>query len=330
MKSNTNRRAILLSVLSAAVLASLAPGAAQAQSGFPNRPINMVVAFPPGSSTDAVARELAHAMTPLLGQPVVVSNKGGVGGVIGTDQVAKAEPDGYTIGYGTSSQLVMNPGVHKSLPFDVEKDLMQIGLVLKVPLVIVASNRVPETLKEFVQQAKADPKKYRYGSAGNGSVSHVMTELFLKEADISVQHIAYRGAAPALADLAGGQVDLVVDTLIATKPFVDQARAHWVGIGGDKRSASQPKVPTFAEQGFKNFDAYSWNSVFAPSGTPAPVIERLNAALNTALKSPGFQARVMQVGGEALGGTPAQAEQFAARERSKWVPFIRSSGIVAE
>jgi tripartite-type tricarboxylate transporter receptor subunit TctC len=330
MKHITRRRAVLVSSASALALSLLTPVVAQAQSDYPSRPINMVVAFPAGSSTDAVARELAQAMTPLLGQPVVVINKGGVGGVIGTDQVAKAEPDGYTIGYGTSSQLVMNPGVHKQLPFDVEKDLMQVGLVLKVPLVIVASTRVPESLADFVKQAKADPKMFRYGSAGNGSVSHVMTELFLKEAGIAVQHIPYRGAAPALADLAGGQVDLVVDTLIATKPFVDQGRAHWVGIGGDKRSPSQPKVPTFAEQGFKNFDAYSWNSVFAPARTPAPVIERLNAALNKALATPGFQARVAQVGGEALGGSPAEAEAFGKRERSKWVPFIRENGIVAE
>jgi tripartite-type tricarboxylate transporter receptor subunit TctC len=329
MKHDRIRRTLIAAALSAMGLV-MAPSAL-AQSSFPTRPVTIIVAFPAGSSNDVLARELAAAMTPLLGQTVIVANKGGAGGVLGTDAVAKSSPDGYTIGWGTSSQLVMNAGVYKSLPFDVEKDLAQIGLITKIPLVILAGNRVPATLKEFVSQAKADPKKFRYGSAGNGSVSHVMSELFLKEAGIEVMHIPYRGIAPALTDLAGGQVDFAVDTLIATRSFVDQGRAHWLGIGGSKRSPSQPKVPTFAEQGFPAFDAYSWNSLFAPANTPEPVIARLNAALNSAIQSPAFKARVDQVGGELLGpSTPQETEQFGARERTKWVPFIRKSGIAAE
>ncbi|RYG14635.1 MAG: tripartite tricarboxylate transporter substrate binding protein [Burkholderiales bacterium] len=334
IKNSPSRRRWLQAATSAAALCAAglaALGTAVAQPrDYPNKPVNIVVAFPAGSSNDALARELAQALTPLLGQTVVVTNKGGVGGVIGTDEVAKSPPDGYTIGWGTSSQLVMNAGVYKTLPFDVEKDLKQIGLVIKVPLVIVAGNRVPQTLAEFVKQAKADPKKFSYGSAGNGSVSHVMSELFLKEAGISVQHVPYRGIAPALLDVSGGNVDFAVDTLIATKTVIDQGRGHWLGIGGDKRSPSQPNLPTFAEQGFPNFQAYSWSSLFAPAKTPDAIVEKLNAAMNKAMQSPAFKARIDQVGGELLGGTAVAAEQFGARERAKWVSFIRSQNIVAE
>lgn len=331
MQPNRIRRAMLAAAMSAVALGTGLSSDAGAQSGFPSGPVTIVVAYPAGSSNDVLARELAQVMAPILGQSVIVSNKGGAGGVIGTDFVAKAPPNGLTVGWGTSSQLVMNPGVYKSLPFNVEKDLLQIGLIVKVPLVILAGNRVPLTLKEFVAAARAEPRKFQYGSAGKGSVSHVMSELFLKEAGVEVMHVPYRGAAPALTDLAAGQVDFVVDTLIATRPFVDQGRAHWMGIGGDRRSASQPQVPTFAEQGYPNFDAYSWTSLFAPAGTPEAAITRLNAALNAAMQSPAFKARVDQVGGELLGpATPQAAEQFGARERAKWLPFILKSGIAAD
>jgi tripartite-type tricarboxylate transporter receptor subunit TctC len=311
-------------------VAMVTAGAASAQT-FPSKPISLIVAYPAGSSTDVFARDLAKAMASVLGENVIVVNKAGAGGVVGTDFVAKAAPDGYTVGWGTSSQLVMNVGVHKSLPFDVDKNLAQVGLIVKLPLVIIASSRTPATLKEFVAAAKADPKKFRYGSAGNGSVAHVMSEMFLKEAGIEVLHVPYRGAAPALADLAGGHVDFVIDTFIASGPFVEQGRARWLGVGGSRRSPSRPNVPTFAEQGYPGFDAYSWGSLFAPAKVPAAVMGRLNAALNAALQTTAFKARVEQVGGELLGpSTPQATEQFAARERAKWVPFIRGAGIVVE
>jgi tripartite-type tricarboxylate transporter receptor subunit TctC len=265
-----------------------------------------------------------------LGRNVIVINAGGVGGIIGTDQVAKAAPDGYTLGWGTSSQFVMNVGVYKSLPFNVEKDLRQIVLAIKVPLVMLAGNKVPPTLKEFVALAKTDPNKFNYGSAGNGSVSHVMSELLLKQAGITVQHIPYRGIAPALQDIAAGNVDFVFDTLIATRPIVDQGSGRLYGIGSDKRIESASGVPTFAEQGFPEFHAYSWNSVFGPANIPPATMARLNAVINEAMRSTAFQARVKQVGGELLGGTSEEAEQFAARERARWIPFIRAQNITTE
>jgi tripartite-type tricarboxylate transporter receptor subunit TctC len=316
--------------LAAATLASTLTLWSSAQT-FPSKPINLVVAYPAGSSTDTLAREMAQALTPVLGQSVVVVNRAGAGGVTGTDMVARSTPDGYTLGWGTSSQLVMNPGVYKTLPFDIDKDISQVGLVIKIPLALGASSKVPATLKEFISQAKAAPKKFNYGSAGAGSVSHVMSEVFLRQTGIDVVHVPYKGAAPALVDLAAGQVDFVVDTMIAMGPFVDQGRVHILGVGGDKRSASRPNVPTFAEQGFGDFSAYSWGSVFAPAKTPAAIIEKLNQAISVAMQTPAFKARVAQVGGELLGPDTAQAANtFAERERERWLPLIRKAGIVAE
>jgi tripartite-type tricarboxylate transporter receptor subunit TctC len=330
LRTVLRRRLAWLAVAAAlAIFAPLRPAAVWADD-FPSRPVSIIVAYPAGSSNDTLARQLAAEMTSLLGRNVIVINAGGVGGIIGTDQVAKAAPDGYTLGWGTSSQFVMNVGVYKSLPFNVEKDLRQIVLAIKVPLVMLAGNKVPPTLKEFVALAKTDPNKFNYGSAGNGSVSHVMSELLLKQAGITVQHIPYRGIAPALQDIAAGNVDFVFDTLIATRPIVDQGSGRLYGIGSDKRIESAPGVPTFAEQGFPEFHAYSWNSVFGPANIPPATMARLNAVINEAMRSTAFQARVKQVGGELLGGTSEEAEQFAARERARWIPFIRAQNITTE
>lgn len=298
---------------------------------FPTKSITMIVAYPAGSSTDTLARELAQGMSDVLGKSVVVLNRAGTGGIAGTEAVAHAAPDGYTIGWGTSSQLVMNAGVYRNMPFDIDKDLAQVALVVEIPLALAAGAKAPPTLKELVAQAKADPKRFTYGSAGTGSVSHVMTEVFLKQAGIQALHVPYRGAAPALLDLAGGQVDLVIDTLIAISPFLDQGRVHVLGVGGKKRSASRPDIPTFAELGYPDFNAYSWGAVFAPAGTPQQIIQRLNKAINKAMQTPGFKARVDQVGGTLLGpDTPQAAVEFGQRERVRWVPFIRSAGITAD
>jgi tripartite-type tricarboxylate transporter receptor subunit TctC len=323
----TSFRAAVVAVAVAAGFTG--PDALHAQS-YPARSVTLIVPSAAGGGTDTIARLIGDQLSKQLGQGFVVENRTGAGMLVGTTAVAKAAPDGYTLGWGTSSQFVMNVGVYKSLPFDVEKDLRQIVLATKVPLVMLAGNKAPPTLKEFVALAKANPNKLNYGSAGNGSVSHVMSELFLKQAGVTVQHIPYRGIAPALQDIAGGNVDFVFDTLIATKPIVDNGSGHLYGIGGDKRSESAPGVPTFAEQGFPDFHAYSWNSVFGPANIPPAIMARLNAVINQAMQSPAFQARVKQVGGELLGGTSEQAEQFAARERAQWVPFIHAQNIAVE
>jgi tripartite-type tricarboxylate transporter receptor subunit TctC len=318
-----NRRRFIGTVAGAALL-PVATTTAMAQA-YPNKPIRLVVAFGTGSGNDLIARELARYMGEILGQSVVVENRTGGGGSVGTDVVAKAAPDGYTIGLGTSSQLVMNVGLYKSLPFDVERDLRSIGLVARTPLVLVASAAMPKTLKELIAHAKANPGKVTYGSGGTGSISHIVGEAFARAADISLQHVPYKGNGPALVDLSGGHVNLLFDGFISSGPVAQQGRAQLLAVSGEKRSPAGPTVPTFAEQGLPNYEASTWNNLFAPAKTPPDVVAQLNAALNKALAVQAVRDRLAQGGSEPLGpSTPEQADAYGQAQRAQWVPFVRA------
>lgn len=302
----------------------------QAEQGFPTRPITLVVAYGAGGTTDIMARALAQSMSTVLGQPVVVENKSGAGGVIGTSFVAAARPDGYTLGFGTSSQLVMNAGIYK-LGFDVDKDLQMVGLVAKFPLVLYAANSVPHPLSKFVKVAIAEPGRFKYGSGGNGQIGHISAAMFMKQTGIDAMHVPYRAAAQVLPDIMGGRIDLFMDTLVSGSALAKEGKLRILAVGGNKRSASAPDVPTFREQGITTFDPYSWTSVFAPATLPPDVVVKLNDAINAAVKSDFFKQKIQQQGGEALApSTPAAATAFADRERSTWVPFIRASGIKSD
>jgi len=321
---STTRRRTLLAAMAGATLLPGAALTAYAQA-YPTKPIRLVVAFGTGSGNDLIARELAQPMSEALGQSVVVENRAGGGGSVGTDVVAKAAPDGYTIGLGTSSQLVMNVGLYKSLPFDVERDLASIGLVAHTPLVLVASSKMPKTLKELITFAKANPGKVTYGSGGPGSISHVVGEAFARAADITLLHVPYKGNGPALIDLSGGHLDLLFDGFISARPVAQQGRAHLLAVSGKQRSPVAPEVPTFAEQGLPDYEASTWNCLFAPAGTPADVIAKINAALNKALAQPSVKNRLAQGASQPLGpSTPAQTDAYAQAQRAKWVPFIRA------
>jgi len=318
----TRRR--LGALLAAAVASSAVSGAAWAQA-YPGKPIRLVVAFAPGSGNDHIARELARHMGDTLGQPIVVDNRAGGGGSIGTDAVAKAAPDGYTIGLGTSSQLVMNVGLYKHLPFDVDKDLRSIGLVSRTPLVLVAGAAAPASLPALIAQAKAHPGTITYGSAGIGSISHIVAEAFARAADITLLHVPYRGNGAALVDLAGGQIQLVFDGFLSSRPLAQQGRARLLAVSRDARSPLEPAVPTFAELGLRDYRAYTWNSLIAPARTPQAIVDQLNAALNQALARPDLQERLAQSAAESLApSTPAQADAFGQAERARWVPFVRA------
>ncbi len=313
---NLSRRTLVL-----AATAALATGA-RAQGA---RPIRIIVAFGPGSFNDIAARDLARYMGEILGQTIIVENKPGGGGSVGTDLVAKSAPDGSTIGLGTSSQMVMNVGLYKSLPFDVEKDLRLIGLVGRTPMLLAGKQAGPATLKELIAQARARPGAISYGSGGTGSISHIVGEAFAKAADVKLTHVPYKGNGPAMADLAGGHVDLVFDGLSTSRPLSEQGRARLLAMSGQRRNPAAPQLPTFAEQGLRDYEAYSWNCLFAPAKTPPDVIARLNGALNQALALPALRERFAQAGVDVLGpSTPEQADAFGRRERERWVPFIRS------
>ena len=318
------RRRVLAAMAGAAVLPG-APMVAQAQPAFPTKPIRLIVAFGTGSGNDLIARDLARHMGDILGQSVIVENRTGGGGSVGTDAVAKAAPDGYAIGLGTSSQLVMNVGLYNNLPFDVERDLRSIGLVAHTPLVLVASSAMPRTLKELIAQARANPGKVSYGSGGPGSISHVVGEAFARAADIKLLHVPYKGNGPALVDLSGGHVDLLFDGFISSRPVAQQGRAHLLAVSGKQRSPVAPEVPTFAEQGLPDYEASTWNCLFAPAGTPADAIARINAALNKALALQAIKDRLAQGASQPLGpSTPAQTDAYAQAQRARWVPFIRA------
>jgi tripartite-type tricarboxylate transporter receptor subunit TctC len=317
----SRRRDWLRGLVACGAAALVAPALAQ---GFPARPIRLVVAFGPGSGNDLIARELAQQMAETLGQPVVVENRAGAGGALGTDMVAKAPPDGYTIGLGTSSQLVMNVGLHKSLPFDVERDLRLIGLVGRTPMLLAASAGGPKTLQALIAQAKAQPGTLSYGSAGLGSISHIVAEAFARAADVQLLHVPYKGNGPAMADLAGGHVALVFDGLYTTAPLAQQGKVQMLAISGSRRNPAAPQLPTFAEQGLPGYEATTWNCLFAPGKVSPDVLATLNTALNKALATPAIQARLAAGGSEAIGpSTPEQADAHARRERAQWVGFIR-------
>jgi len=307
-----------------AVLLACAAGPVAAQA-FPSKPIRLVVAFAPGSGNDNIARELARHMGEQLGQPIVVDNRPGGGGSIGTDVVAKAAADGYTIGLGTSSQLVMNVGLYKTLPFDVDKDLRSIGLVSRTPMVLVAGAAAPASLKALIAEAQARPGRISYGSAGIGSISHIVAEAFARATDLRLLHVPYKGNGAALVDLAGGQVQLVFDGFLSARPLVQQGRVRLLAVSAERRSRLEPDVPTFAELGLHDYQAYTWNSLIAPARTPQAIIDRFNTALNQALALPALRERLAQSASDSLApSTPAQADAFGLAERTRWVPFVRA------
>ena len=314
-----SRRATL-----AALAGALAAPAAFAQPAS-HKPIRIIVGFGPGSANDLIARELARYMAESLGQPVIVENRPGAGGSVGTEVVAKAAPDGLTLGLGTSSQLVMNVALYRHLPFDVERDLRPIGLIGRTPLVLAGKASGAKTLKELIATARANPGQVTYGSGGTGSISHIVGEAFARAAHVQLNHIPYKGNGPAMADLAGGHVNLVFDGIITAKPMAQQGRVRLLAFGGKQRSPVIADVPTFAEQGLRDYDAYSWNCLFAPAKTPEVEITRLNQALNAALALPAMKDRLARGGSDNLGpSSPAQADAFGRAERARWVPFVRS------
>ncbi len=305
-------------------------GAVRAQETWPARPLRIVVAFAPGSGNDVIARLLAPKLAEALGQPVAVENRTGAGGVIGTDAVAKAAPDGYTIGLGTSSQLVMNPALFRTMPFDIDRDLATVGLISSTPLVLTSKKGGWPDLAALIAFAKANPGKVSYGSGGNGSISHIVGESFRREAGIDIMHVPYRGNGPATADLLAGNIDLVFDGFSTSGQHHKSGALRILATNG-KRHPGYPDVPSFAEAGLPNYEAYTWNCLFAPKATPRSIIERLNRELNAALALPEIGARIASFGAENLGGsTPAQADAFGAAQRARWVPAVRAMNIKVE
>lgn len=313
-----------------AALALLSASAWAQQASFPAKAVKLVVPYAPGGSADIAARMVVDEWSKALGGSLFIENKGGAGGNIGVDMVAKAVPDGYTIGLQTVS-LAINPALTPKMPYDTLKDLAPIGLVASSQHVLVVNNALPaKTIKELVALLKAQPGKYSYGSAGAGSTFHMSAELFKAVAGVPAVHIPYRGGGPALIDTMSGQVALSFPVLSAAQPHVQSGKLRALGVTGAKRSALMPDVPTIAEAGVPQYQFETWFIVFAPAGTPKPIIDKLNMSLNQALATPALKERMTKDGFDPTPSTPDQARARLEAEMPQWAKLIKERGISAD
>jgi tripartite-type tricarboxylate transporter receptor subunit TctC len=316
--------------LVALALGALTTGATALAQNYPERPIKLVVPYAPGGSADIAGRLIVDEWARALGGTMVIENKAGAGGNLGVDMVAKAAPDGYTIGLQTVS-LAINPALTPKMPYDTLKDLAPIGMVASSQHVLVVNNGLPaKDLKELVAMAKVSPGKYTYGSAGLGSTFHMSAELFKAVAGVSIVHIPYRGGGPALIDTIGGQVNMSFPVLSAAQQQVQSGKLRALGVTGPKRSPLMPDVPTIAEAGLPAYSFETWFMVFAPAATPRPVIDKLNAALNQALNAPALKERMRKEGFDPIASTPAQAHSRLEKEMPMWARLIKERGIKGE
>jgi tripartite-type tricarboxylate transporter receptor subunit TctC len=301
-----------------------------AADNYPSRPIRLIVPYAPGGSADIVARRISDDWAKALGGSMYVENRAGAGGNIGVDAVAKAERDGYTIGLQTVS-LAINPSIFHKMPYDTLKDLAPIGTVASSQHVLVVTNKFPaRTTKELLATVKANPGKYAYGSAGSGSTFHMSAELFKSIANLDILHVPYKGGGPALVDTIGGQVDMSFPVLSAAQPHIQGGKLRAIGVTGPKRSPLMPGVPTLAESGVPGYSFETWFMVFAPAGTPKPVIDKLNTTLNKVLTDPALKARMANDGIEAVPSTPEQAQTKLAKEMEIWAKLVKERGIKAD
>ncbi|RZL92879.1 MAG: tripartite tricarboxylate transporter substrate binding protein [Variovorax sp.] len=307
----------------ATALAAL-PSAAQS---YPDKPIRMLVGFPAGGGVDIVARLLAVEMQKTLGQPITVDNRAGAAGNIATEAVARAAPDGYTILMGNTGSLAINPALYTKLSFNVLKDLKPVALVSTSPLLVLVNPSQPaKTLGELVANAKQQKGQLNYGTGGAGSISHLAMELLKSETGADLVHVPYRGGAPAVTDLLGNQLQVVVEGVPIAAPFLKSGKLNALAVTSTRRSPAVPDVPTGAEAGFPNFTATAWYGVMVPAGTPAPVIAKLNAAANAALKDPGLLEKLALQGSEPAGGTPAAFDDHLQKEVTRWAAAVKTSG----
>jgi tripartite-type tricarboxylate transporter receptor subunit TctC len=310
---------------------SLAPMAAQAQAAFPTKTITIVVPFSAGGTTDILARVIGQYMSKDLGQTVVVDNRAGAGGNIGAQVVARAAPDGHTLLMGTVGTHAINQSLYKKLAFDPIKDFTPLSRVALVPNLLVANPSQPfKNVKEMIAYAKANPGKVTFGSSGNGSSIHLSGELFKQMAGVDMQHVAYRGSAPALTDLLGGQIAVMFDNMPSAIGHVKSGKLHALAVTTPKRSPALPNVPTVAEAGVPGYEATSWFGLLAPAKTPAPVVARLNASILKALADPEVMKKMAEQGAEPRGEKPEQFAQFIQSETAKWGKIVKQSGATAD
>jgi len=321
-------RRIILAALGVALLAP-----AQAQD-YPNRPITMMVSFTAGSSIDVAGRIIASRMAEILGQPIVIENVGGAGGMVGAARVAKGAPDGYQILFGNSATQTYSQSLYKAPLYNAATEFAPIALVAETPPVLIARNDLPvSNLKDFVAYLKANPGKLHYGSAGSGSASHLACVLFNATVGANVTHVPYRGGPQAMADLVGGRIDYWCPLAASAVPQIEGKAVKAIAMMSKQRLGLLPMLPSAHEQGLTNFDASSWYGIFAPKATPAPVLQKLHAATVAALDTPSVQQRMTEVGADVVGSdrrSPQYLQTFVEKDIKLWADIIKSAGITPE
>ena len=322
--SQMQRRRLILAG-GGALLAAAAPGL-RAQN-WPAKPVRLILTAPPGSSIDVLGRLVAEQLRERLGQPVVAENRAQAGGTVGTNEIAKAAPDGSTIGLSFTGPLATAPFLYSKLPYDPARDLAPIVLVGTAPNILAVNSRLPvNSFRELIDYAKARPGQLNYASVGNGSASHLAMELLKHMADLFIVHIPYNGAPPAVQATAAGDVELIMSNPTSLLPLIQGGRIRPLAVTGSTRWAPMKELPTIAESGFAGFEAVAWNGFVAPAGTPRELIARLNQEINAILQAPQVKPKIESAGWEVAGGTAEAFAVFMQSERQRWQPVIKRSG----
>jgi tripartite-type tricarboxylate transporter receptor subunit TctC len=312
-------------------LGSILASVAAAQSNYPNKPINLIVPYGAGGSADSRSRQLGQKMSVLFKQPIVIENKPGAGGNIGTEFIARAAPDGYTIGMGNFAPMAVNKTLFGNLRYDPETDISPIMLVEKGPLVLVVNPNSPyKTIGDIVAAAKAKPGVLTFSSGGIGGSHQLSAELFELNADISMIHVPYKSGSAALTDLMAGNVDIMFDQMYSAVPNIKADKLRPIAITSKKRSPLLPNVPSFSELGYPKVEVLNWQGLIAPKGTPKAIIDKLNAAANEALKDPGVREIMLSQGNEIGGGSPAEFAALIKSESTKWSAVVKAANIKPE
>jgi tripartite-type tricarboxylate transporter receptor subunit TctC len=315
-----------LAALAFVLAATLAPCAARAD--YPDRPIRLVVPFPAGGGADNLARAIMPRVAQALGGSIVIDNKPGAGGNVGAEIVARSAPDGYTLLYGTNGTHAINQALYGNLRFDPVADFAPVSRMTVIAALLFVNNDVPaKSVAELVAYAKANPGKLNFASAGNGTTSHLAGELFKTQAGLDIVHIPYRGGALALTDVIGGQVEMMIEVMPNAYPQAREGRVRGLAVSTAKRFPGAPDLPTISESGLPGFEASAWDGIFVPAGTPAPVVQRLNAAVQQALTDPEVVAALLARGAQPVPGTtPESFARFIAASAERWALAVRSSG----
>jgi len=312
-------------LLTAIVAAAATVAGAHAAEAYPDRPVRMIVGFPPGGAADILGRVAAQHLTDALGQQVVVDNRGGAGGLIATELAAKSNPDGYTLLF-TSIPHVINPHLYRRVTYDAVRDFSPVALFVTVPLMLAANPSLPvKDVKELIAYAKSRPGQVNYASAGSGSSSHLAMELFKSMAGVALNHVPYKGTGPLLTDLIAGQVSVTIASAVPLIPQVKAGKLHGLATTGVKRSAALPDLPTIGET-VRGYDVTNWFGILAPAGTPKPIVGRLNQAIEKALAGESVKKLLVSRGADPSGGTPEEFARIIRADYAKWGKVVKASG----